>query len=125
VILVTLKYNNADKIKFLITITVSAPPMDVLATQSGSSGPLEVTWCPPSDGANSITGYRIYYGNGQTVFIPSATVITSVSLRVNRSYIGQNVSIRSESDQLYSELINVSVTMGKYLKYQQIAAVYM
>jgi hypothetical protein len=101
--------------------------MDVLATQSGSSGPLEVTWSPPSDGANSITGYRIYYGNGQNVFVSSATVITSVrlSLRVNRSYIGQNVSIRSESDQLYSELVNVSVTMGKYLKYQQNAAAYM
>ena len=43
----------------------------------------------------------------------SVTVITSVSLKVDRSYVGQNVSIRSESDQLYSELVNVFVTMGK------------
>ena len=87
--------------------------MDVVATQSGSSAPVEVSWSPPSDGANSITGYRIYYGNGKNVFVTSVTVITSVSLRVDENYIGQNVSIRSESDQLYSELINVSVTTGK------------
>ena len=40
-----------------ITITVFAPPMDTLATQSGSSAPVEVSWSPPSDGANNITGY--------------------------------------------------------------------
>jgi hypothetical protein len=95
--------------------TVSAPPLDVRATQSGSSAPVEVSWSPPSDGANGITGYRIYYGNGQNVFVSSVTVITSVSLKVNANYIGQNVSIRSESDQLYSELVNVLVTVGKYL----------
>ena len=94
-------------------VTVSAPPLNVRATQSGSSAPVEVSWSPPSDGANSITGYRIYYGNNQNVFVTSVTVITSVSLRVDRSYIGQNVSIRSESDQLYSELINVSVIVSK------------
>ena len=74
---------------------------------------MEVSWSPPSDGANSITGYRIYYGNGQSVFVPLVTVITSVSLKVGRSYIGQNVSIRSEADQLYSESINVSVVDSK------------
>ncbi len=89
--------------------------MDVRATQSGSSAPVEVSWSPPSDGVNFITGYRIYYGNGQSenVFVPSVTVITSVSLKVNRSYIGQNVSIRSEGDQLYSESIHVSVVDSK------------
>ena len=96
------------------TDTVSAPPLNVRATQSGSSAPVEVSWSPPSDGANSITGYRIYYGNGQNVFVSSVTIITSVGLKVDRSYVGQNVSIRSESDQLYSELINIFVTMGKY-----------
>ena len=98
---------------FYLFIIVSAPPVNVVATQSGSSAPVEVSWSPPSDGANGITGYRIYYGNGQNVFVTSVTVITSVSLRVDENYIGQNVSIRSESDQLYSELINVSVTTGK------------
>ena len=87
--------------------------MDVRATQSGSSAPVEVSWSPPSDGANSITGYRIYYGNGQNVFVTSVTVITSVSLKVDRNYVGQNVSIRSEADQLYSESINVSVVNSK------------
>jgi hypothetical protein len=78
---------------------------------------VEVSWSPPSDGANSITGYRIYYGSarGQNVFVLSVTAITLVGLKVDRSYIGQNVSVRSEADQLYSELVNVFVTMGKYL----------
>ena len=89
--------------------------MNVVATQSSSSGPVEVSWSPPSDGVNIITGYRIYYGNGKNVFVSSVTVITSVSLKVDRNYIGLNVSIRSESDQLYSELLNVYVTMGNYL----------
>ena len=41
------------------------------------------------------------------------TAITSVSLNVEGDYVGRSVSIRSESDQLYSELINISVTDGK------------
>ena len=94
-------------------VTVSSPPLNVRATQSGSSAPVEVSWSPPSDGANSITGYRIFYGNGQNVFVPSVTAITLVGLKVDGSYVGQNVSIRSESDQLYSELINVSVIISK------------
>ena len=67
------------------------------------------------DGASrsSITGYRIYYGNGQNVFVCSVTIIASVSLKVDRNYIGQNVSIRSEAGQFHSEHINVSVTVGK------------
>ena len=87
--------------------TASAPPVNVRATQSSSSAPVEVSWSPPSDGA---TGYRIFYGNGQIVLVPS--VAAYIGLRVDGSYVGQNVSIRSESDQLYSELVNVSVTMG-------------
>jgi hypothetical protein len=47
--------------------------------------------------------------------VPSVTAITLVGLKVDGSYVGQNVSIRSESDQLYSELVSVFVTMGKYL----------
>ena len=126
--IVPLACNCVNKLTctFFLFIIVSAPPVNVVATQSGSSAPVEVSWSPPSDGANSITGYRIYYGNSQNVFVTSVTVITSVSLRVDRSYVGQNVSIRSESDQLYSELVNVSVTTGKYLfNYQLISAAYM
>jgi hypothetical protein len=89
--------------------------VDVVATQSSSSAPVEVSWSPPFDGANIITGYRIYYGDGQNVLVAPVTVITSVSLKVDANYIGQNVSIRSESSQLYSELISVLVTVGKYL----------
>ena len=46
--------------------------------------------------------------------MPSVTTITLVGLIVDEDYVGRTVSIRSESDQLYSELINVSVSSGKY-----------
>ena len=92
-----------------------APPVDVQATQSSSSAPVEVSWSPPSDGTDIITGYRIYYGNGKNVLVPSVTVITSVSLRGILAV--QNVSIRSEANQFYSELIRVSVTMGMRNEY--------
>ena len=85
--------------------------MDIVATQSSSSAPVEVSWSPPSDGANIITGYRIFYGNGKNTSVQS--VATSIGLRVNGNYVGQNVSIRSEADQLYSELINTSVAVGE------------
>ena len=91
----------------------SPPPRDVVATQSSSSAPVEVSWSSPSDAASGVIGYRIYYGNGQNVFVLSIAVITSVSLKVDGNYIGQNVSIRSEADQLYSELVDVSVTESK------------
>ena len=77
---------------------------------------MEVSWSPPSDGANIITGYRIFYGNGQSVLVPSATAITLVGLKVNGNYVGQNVSIRSEADQLYSKIVNVSVVDSKYIE---------
>ena len=95
-----------------IFYVVLTSPVNVRATQSSSSAPVEVSWSPPSsDGTTNITGYRIFYGSGQNVLVPS--VATNIGLRVDRNYIGQNVSIRSESDQLYSEFISVSVTMGK------------
>ena len=89
----------------------SDPPLNVRATQCSSIAPVEVSWSP---GATNVTGYRIFYGNGhiQNVLVPSVTVITSVSLKVDGHFLGQNLSIRSESDQLYSELINVAVTLG-------------
>ena len=109
-VILRLKNNFGMLNTFNIVGSYVAPPVDVRATQSSSSGPVEVSWSPPTDGTNSITGYRIYYGNRQNVLVPSVTVITSVSLR---GITGQNVSIRSETNQCYSELIRVSVTMGK------------
>ena len=93
---------------------VSAPPVNVVAIQSSSSAPVEVSWSPPSDGANIITGYRIFYGSGKNTSVQS--VATSIGLRVSGNYVGQNISIRSEANQLYSELINTSVTVGEYHK---------
>ena len=83
--------------------------MDVRATQSNSSATVEVSWSPPSDGAINITGYRIFYGSGQNISVP--VVATSIGIRVNGSYHNNNQSVflRSEADQLYSELVNVAV----------------
>ena len=112
------KHSLARLLYFYLLIIAASPlPLNVRATQSSSSAPVEVSWSPPTDGANGITGYRIYYGNGQSVFVSSVTVITSVSLKVDGNYIGQNVSVRSEADQLYSELVNVSIVNGKYTYY--------
>ena len=94
-------------------LAVIPPPVNIQATQSSSSAPVEVSWSPPSDqGVFNITGYRIFYGSGQNVSIPSV-VITSVSLNVNEGYDGKTVFLRSESGQICSELINV--TVGKLL----------
>lgn len=88
--------------------------MNIQATQSSSSALVEVSWPPLADGAAMITGYRVFYGSGQSLFVTSVNVITLVGLKVDGNYVGRNVSIRSESDLLYSELINVSVTYGMY-----------
>ena len=81
--------------------------MDVVATQSGSSAPVEVSWSPPSDAAPAIIGYRIFFGNGQNLLLPS--YVTSIGL--TSSQVG-SVSIRSESTQLPSALITATVTIA-------------
>ena len=94
--------------------TVVPPPENVVASQSvnSSSGALvEISWSPPSSGADVITGYRIFYGNRESVSV--YPFFTSLALMVNTDYLGQNVSIRSESDGLISELISESVIAGE------------
>ena len=98
-------------IKFSCFSSASAPPLNVQATQSSSSGPVEVSWSPPSDRANIITGYRIYYGNGKSLLIPSYYV-TSMIIPDNAPDVGETVSIHSESTQLPSELVNVTVMIA-------------
>ena len=56
----------------------SAPPLNVQATQASASAPVEVSWSPPSGGAANITGYRIFYGGGESTYVDG--VITSISL---------------------------------------------
>ena len=75
---------------------------------------MEVSWSPPTEGDVDITGYRIFYGNGENVLVP--TVVTSVGLRVGRNYSGEIVFLRSESDQLYSDIVNASVGKLQRLK---------
>ena len=58
-----------------VFFSVSAPPLNVRATQSGSSAPVEVSWSPPSDGANIITGYRIFYGNGKNASVSAVATL--------------------------------------------------
>ena len=90
-------------------VSVVPSPLNVQASQSSASAPVEVSWSPPSDGAAAITGYRIFYDNGENILMPSP-VITSVGLIFNNDAVGQIVSIRSEADRLTSELINVTIT---------------
>jgi hypothetical protein len=69
---------------------------------------VEVSWRPPSDFETFyITGYRIFYDNNNNVSVPE--IITSIGIRVNRSYVNDSVFIRTEANQLHSELIKVSV----------------
>ena len=92
-----------------MTSVAAAPPLNVQATQASTSAPVEVSWSPPSGGAAIITGYRIFYGNGENVSVPS--VITGIKLTLSGNHIGQRVSIYSEADQLlFSELITVTIT---------------
>ena len=92
----------------------SPPPQDVVATQSSSSAPVEVSWVLHlMQLVASLHGYRIYYGKGQNVFVLSVAIITSIWVWVDGNYIGQNVSICSEADQLYSELVCISVIDSK------------
>ena len=104
-----ISYVNVKIINFCILYTLAAaPPVNVEATQASASAPVEVSWSPPSDGPTTITGYRIFYGNGenQLVFPP----ITGIILSLNEDSVGEIVSLRSEADQLSSQLINVTIT---------------
>ena len=99
-------------ISFTSTL-VLPPPLNVQATQSSASVPVEVSWSPPSSGATNITGYRIFYGNGKNVSVPS--VVTYIGLALNKDSVGETVSVRSEADQIFSEFVNATVTIGKFL----------
>ena len=81
------------------------------ATQASASAPVEVSWSPPSGGAATITGYRIFYGGGEesdNVSVPS--IITYIGLILEGDRVGQHISIHSERLQLFSELINVTIS---------------
>ncbi len=80
------------------------------ATRSSSSAPVEVSWSPET--AN-ITGYRIFYGDGQSILVPSYVTSIVFNFVENQDEVGQIVSVRSESMHLLpSELINATVTGG-------------
>ena len=89
--------------------------MDVVATQSSLSAPVEVSWSSPTNAAPAIIGYRIYYSSGQNLLVPS--YVTRIVLNFIESTQVDSVSIRSESIQLPSELITATVTIaGKTVK---------
>ena len=87
---------------------VIAPPLNVRATQTSASAPVEVSWSPPSGGAATIIGYRIFYpGNNENMLVPST--VTGIMLTLGGYRVGQSVSLRSEAAQLSSELITVTI----------------
>ena len=93
--------------ELLLLYVALPPPVDVQATQSSSSAPVEVSWSPPTDGDINITGYRIFFGSGQNMSVSRGA--TSVGIRVMRSYDNESVFLRSEADGLFSELTKASV----------------
>ena len=90
------------------TFPAVSPPANVEATQASASAPVEVSWSPPSDGPATITAYRIFYSDGENASMPS--FVTSIILSLNGDSVGETVSLRSEVDQLTSQLINVTIT---------------
>ena len=85
------------------------------ATQASVSAPVEVSWSPPSGGAATITGYRIFYDGRDILFMPQADIITGIDLNLGLgTKVGQVLSLRAESSisQLPSELITVTITDG-------------
>jgi hypothetical protein len=101
----------------LLQYVVIPPPIGVRAIQSSSSAPVQVSWSPPTyHGPFEITGYRIFYGSRWNNNISVSIGATSIGVGMNESYDYQAVFIRSESNQLhYSELVVVTVTVGKLL----------
>ena len=97
----------------MIQLADSAVPLNVQATRSSSSSPVEVSWSP--DETANITGYRIFYGNGpQSILVPSYVTSIVFNFVESQDEVGQTVSVRSESMHLLpSELINATVT-GEY-----------
>ena len=90
-----------------ILAVVPAPPFNVRATQAMATAPVEISWSPPSN-QTDITGYRIFYNNGDNVFVPSVTV--SAGLMIKGNLVGQSISIRTETKQLPSDIVNVTIT---------------
>ena len=90
------------------TFPAVPPPANVEATQASVSAPVEVSWSPPSDGSATITAYRIFYGNGENQLV--LPPITGIILSLNEDTVGETVYLRSEVDQLTSQLINVTIT---------------
>ena len=93
--------------------TAAAPPLNVQATQASASAPVEVSWSPPSGGAATITGYRIFYDGREIVFLTPVSDVTGINLNLGQgTKVGQVLSIRAESSisQLPSELITVTIS---------------
>ena len=66
---------------------------------------------PPTGGAATITGYRIFYDGGEESYNVSApSFSTYIGLTLEGDQVGHHISIRSERLQLFSELINVTIT---------------
>ena len=91
-------------------ISAASPPVNVQASQSSASVPVEVSWSPPSDGAATITGYRIFYHNQENDFVSSYVTSIVFNFIEIKDELGEILSIRSESTQLPSEPVNVRNT---------------
>ena len=90
----------------------SPPPLNVQASQASPSDPVEVSWSPPSNGATTITGYRIFYGSGENVSLPS--LATGISLLLSTNYVGHTITLCAEAEAKMSQCVNATVTGTKH-----------
>ena len=66
---------------------------------------MEVSWTTVTDPYGDtivITGYSISFGQHNVSVLPD---VTGVSFYVNKNYVGQVLSIYSETDELPSEIV--------------------
>ena len=99
-----------DSIRNYSIVGVS-PPLNVEASQASPSDPVEVSWRPPSDGATTISGYRIFCCGGKNILVPPD--IISIHFTTSASYVGQRVTVCTEAEQLTSQCTNATVVIGE------------
>ena len=95
--------------------------MNVKASKNIASARTEISWTLPVESEDSnVTGYRIFFDSGDNISI-SSWFVTSVGFTKDIVKVGEEISIRSESEDegiLPSEVVNVVVSETGNLTFQ-------
>ena len=87
------------------------PPSAVSASQGMTSGPVLISWSPPVAGGTEVTGYRIYYTSGGMLMNVLVAAVLQHELDLDGALPDDMmVSVRAESAQLPSEVVDATVT---------------